>query len=229
MNALARLHREVRGSLRLWLALSAGFFAAFHVAQIALLIVRFQTFPNYLVVHNWLGNVARILRKTPSLIDRISIGLDEWWIELGSMNFDYGHGVSEWSFVLLPSKAATLAVVALLLAANVVLLRAVRDSCSLSARLSASAVAGGATLLAGLSTMTITWVVCCAAPTWVVGLAVAGVSVATAFAIAPIGGWLTLFGIGSLIAVALALAGLLTDLAPAAGAPISLKLAGVPQ
>jgi len=229
MNALARLHREVRGSLRLWLALSAGFFAAFHVAQIALLIVRFQTFPNYLVVHNWLGNVARILRKTPSLIDRISIGLDEWWIELGSMNFGYGHGVSEWSFVLLPSKAATLAVVALLLAANVVLLRAVRDSCSLSARLSASAVAGGATLLAGLSTMTITWVVCCAAPTWVVGLAVAGVSVATAFAIAPIGGWLTLFGIGSLIAVALALAGLLTDLAPAAGAPISLKLAGVPQ
>jgi hypothetical protein len=118
-------------------------------------------------------------------------------------------------------------VTASLLATNVVLLLAVRNSCPLSARLSASAVAGGATLLSGLSTMTITWVVCCAAPTWVVGLAVAGVSVATAFAVAPIGNWLTLFGLASLAAVALSLVSVMSDRTNRAGNPI--RLAGVPS
>jgi hypothetical protein len=229
MNSLVLIQREIRTSLRLWLALVVGIFAAFHLAQIALLVVRFQTFPNYLVVHDWLGNAARIIRKTPSVTDKISIILDEWWIEIGSMNFAYGHGVSEWSFVLLPSKAATLFVIALLLATNIVLLRAARNSCPLSVRLGASTVAGGATVLAGLSMMTITWVVCCAAPTWVVGLAVAGVSVATAFAIAPIGGWLTLFGIVSLVALAFALVGSLTEQIRGTGASTPINFARMPS
>jgi hypothetical protein len=229
MSALVLMQREIRTSLRLWLALVVGVFAAFHLAQIALLVVRFQTFPNYLTVHDWLGNAARIIRRTPSVIDKVSIILDEWWIEIGSMNFDYGHGVSEWSFVLVPSKAAVLLVVALLLATNVVLLRAVRDSCPLAVRVGSSAVAGGATVLAGLSTMSITWVVCCAAPTWVVGLAVAGVSVATAFAVAPIGGWLTLFGIASLIALAFALVSSLTERDRDAAASMPVNFVGMPS
>lgn len=227
MNGIAIVQREVRSRVRLWLALTIGFFAALELGQIALLVIRFQTFPNYLTVHDWLGNVGRIFRKTPSIADRISISLDEWWIEIGSMNFDYGHGVSEWSFVLMPSKVAIMLAIALLLATNVVLLRAVRNSCPLSARLSALTVAGGATLLSGMSTMTITWVVCCAAPTWVVGLAVAGVSVATAFAIAPIGNWLMLFGLASLAAVALALASLLSERSRDASAAMPINLAGM--
>jgi hypothetical protein len=58
--------------------------------------------------------------------------------------------------------------------------------------------------------MTITWVVCCAAPTWVVGLSLLGMSVATAFELAPIGGWLSLFGILLLGTIAVALAWLLS-------------------
>jgi hypothetical protein len=205
MSALADVLREIRASLLLWLALLVAFFAAFPLLQLALLIVRFQEFPNYLIVHDWPGNIARIVRMTPSIADMVSIMRDEWLIEIGSMNFAYGRGIAEWSFVLVPAKAGVTLVTALFLATNVVLLRAVRKTCPLSARLGASAAAAGGALLAGAATMTITWVVCCAAPTWVVGLAVLGVSVATAFALQPIGGWLSLFGIVLLGAIAAAL------------------------
>jgi len=205
MSALVDVSREIRASLLLWLALLVAFFAAFPLLQLALLIVRFQEFPNYLTVHDWPGNIARIVRMTPSIADMVSIMRDEWLIEIGSMNFAYGHGIAEWSFVLVPAKAGVTLVIALLLATNVVLLRAVRKTCPLSARLGASAAAAGGALLAGAATMTITWVVCCAAPTWVVGLTVLGVSVATAFALQPIGGWLSLFGIVLLGAIAAAL------------------------
>jgi len=205
MSALAVLQREIRASGRLWLVLVVAFFVAFPLLQLALLVLRFQEFPNYLIVHNWLGNIARIVRMTPSIADMVSIMLDEWLIEIGSMNFAYGHGIAEWSFVLVPAKAAVALVIALLLATNVVLLRAVRNACPLSAQLGASLAAAGGALVASATTMTITWVVCCAAPTWVVGLTVLGVGVAAAFALQPIGGWLSLSGILLLAATATAL------------------------
>jgi hypothetical protein len=231
MSAVAVLIREIRAHLRPWLALTLGFFAAFQLLQLALLIVRFEALPNYLTVHDWPGNIARIARLTPSFTDTVSIMLDEWWIEIGSMSFAYGRGIAEWSFVLMPAKAAVLLMVAALLATNVVLLRAVRATCPLSARLGASIGAAGGVLMAGVASMTITWVVCCAAPTWIVGLAVLGVSVATAFALQPIGGWLALVGVLLLAAVAIALLGRLTgrrrDAAAAMPAPV--ELARVPS
>ncbi len=231
MSALAVLRREVGGSARLWLASAVAFFAAFQLLQLALLMLRFQEFPNYLTVHDWPRNVARIARMTPSIADTVSIMLDEWLIEIGSMNFAYGHGIAEWSFVLVPAKAAVVLAIALLLATIVVLLRAVRKTCPLSARLGASAAAAGGALLAGAATMTITWVVCCAAPTWVVGLAVLGVSVATAFALQPIGGWLSLFGIVLLAAIVLALARRLSGRRgdAAAAMPMPTRLAQAPS
>jgi len=205
MNAVAVLIREIRANLRLWLALTVGLFAASQLLQLALLVWRFEALPNYLTVHDWPGNIARIVRMTPSLTDVISIALDEWLIEVGSMSFVYGRGTAEWSFVLMPAKAAVLLIIAALLATNVVLLRAVRKTCPLSARLGASVGAAGGALMAGVAAMTITWVVCCAAPTWIVGLAVLGVSVAVAFALQPIGGWLSLIGLLLLATVAMAL------------------------
>jgi hypothetical protein len=227
MSALTILRREVGASAWMWLALVVGFFAASQLVQLALLVLRFQEFPNYLTVYDWLGNVARIARMTPSISDMVSIMLDEWLIEIGSMNFEYGHGIAEWSFVLVPAKAVVVLVIALLLATNVVLLRAVRKTCPLSARLGASIAATGGALVAGAATMTITWVVCCAAPTWVVGLAVLGVSVATAFALQPIGGWLSLAGILLLAAIATALALRLSASRSEAAAamPIATRLA----
>jgi hypothetical protein len=160
----------------------------------------------------------------------IPIMLDEWLIETGSMNYAYGHGVAEWSFVVVPGKAAVMLAIAMLAATIAVLLRAVRKSCPVSLRLAASVGAAGGTLVAGLASMTITWVVCCAAPTWVVGLAVLGMSVTTAFALQPFGGWLALLGIALLSMIALALASLRLEGAPdIAATAIPTQFAGAPS
>src|SRR5262249_45034369 len=150
----------------------------------------FEAFPNYLTVHDWPGNIGRIARMTPSISDMIPIMLDECLIETGSINYAFGRGgVAEWSFVLIPAKAAVVLVISVLLAPNLVLLRAGR--CGLFERVAAAAAAGSGALLAGAAATTITWVVCCAAPTWVVGLSVMGVGVVTALALQPLGTCLT--------------------------------------
>ena len=230
MSALLVLRREISASFRLWLALTFGLFASLLAAQLVILMLRFQAFPNYLVVHDWLGNLARIVRKTPSVADMVSIMLDEWLIEIGSISYGYGRGIAEWSFVVIPAKAGVLLVVALLLATIAVLLLALRRTCALPLRLAASFGTLGGAAMAAMALMTITWVVYCAAPTWIVGMAVLGVSVATAFALQPIGGWLTALGIGMLCMIVLALIGLLSERGSKAdAAPIATQLAGMPS
>jgi hypothetical protein len=206
IGALTRLRREVLAALRLWLAVAAAIFVGFHVLQLALLMVRFEAFPNYVTVHDWPGSVARIVRMTPSVADMIPIMLNEWLIEIGSMNYAFGRGIAEWSFVLMPAKAAIVLLIALLIATNLVLLRAATKSCPLWAQLGASAAVTAGALTAGATATTITWVVCCAAPTWVVGFAVMGMSVATALALQPIGGLLSLLGLLVLAGMAIVLA-----------------------
>ena len=105
MSALVVLQREVRASARLWLVVAVAFFAGFQLLQLALLIIRFHAFPNYLVVHDWPANIARIVRMTPSVRDMIPIMFDEWLVEVGSINYSFGRGIAEWSFVLIPGKA----------------------------------------------------------------------------------------------------------------------------
>ncbi len=229
MNAGAVLRREIRTSFWLWLALTFGLFASLLLGQLGLLVLRFQALPNYLVVHDWLGGIAGIVRRTPAASDALSIMFDEWWVEVGSMSYVYGRGIASWSFVLIPSRAAVMLVIALLGATIAVLLRALRRTCPLSTRLAATAGAVGGTAMAAMASMTITWVVCCAAPTWIVGLAVLGVSVATAFALQPLGFWLTGFGLGLLCTIILVLLGLLAGRDVKAAVPVSPQLAGMPS
>jgi hypothetical protein len=205
-TAAAVIGQEIRANLRSWLAVSLAFFVGFQLFQLALLVLRFGTVPNYVIVHDWPANIARIARMTPSVADMIPIMLDEWLIEIGSMNYAFGHGIAEWSFVLIPGKAAVVLLVAFLLATNLVLLRAAGKSCSLFGQLGASAMTACGTAAAGASAMTISWVVCCATPTWVVGLSIMGVAVTTALRLAPFGGWLCAFGLLALSATAIALA-----------------------
>jgi len=205
MSALVILQREVRGSARLWLLVAIGFFGGFQLLQLALLIGRFQVFPNYLIVHDWFANIARIVRMTPSVGDMIPIMLDEWLVEVGSINYSFGRGVAEWSFVLIPGKAVIVLGIAALVATNFVLLRAAWRTCGIFARLGSSAATGAGAIVAGAAATTITWVVCCAAPTWVVGLAVMGVGVTTALALQPFGGSLLLLGLSTLVASAILL------------------------
>jgi hypothetical protein len=205
MSALVILQREVRGSARLWLLVAIGFFVGFQLLQLALLIGRFQVFPNYLIVHDWFANIARIVRMTPSVGDMIPIMLDEWLVEVGSINYSFGRGVAEWSFVLIPGKAVIVLGIAALVATNLVLLRAAWRTCGIFARLGSSAATGAGAIVAGAAATTITWVVCCAAPTWVVGFAVLGVGVTTTLALQPFGGWLLLLGLSTLVMSAILL------------------------
>jgi hypothetical protein len=205
MSALVVLKREVRASARLWLVVAVAFFTAFQLLQLALLIVRFQAFPNYLTLHDWPANIARIARMTPSVADMIPIMFDEWLVEVGSINYSFGRGIAEWSFVLIPGKAVIVLGIAALVATNLVLLRAAWKTCGIFARLGSSVAAGAGALVAGAAATTITWVVCCAAPTWVVGLAVMGVGVTTALALQPFGGLLLLLGLSMLVTSAILL------------------------
>jgi hypothetical protein len=229
MSAWAVLRREIRANVWLWLALTFGVFASLLLSQLALLIVRFQAFPNYLTVHDWLGNLAGIARKTPSVTDMVPIMLEEWWIEVGSISYVYGRGIAEWSFVVIPARAGVMLFIALLVSTIAVLLVAMRRTCPLSMQLAASVGTVGGTIMAAMASMTITWVVCCAAPTWVVGLAVLGVSVFTAFALQPLGGWLTGLGLGLLCTIILTLASLLAERDSTTATPISTQLAGMPS
>jgi len=135
----------------------------------------------------------------------IPIMLDEWLVEVGSINYSFGRGVAEWSFVLIPGKAVIVLGIAALVATNFVLLRAAWRTCGIFARLGSSAATGAGAIVAGAAATTITWVVCCAAPTWVVGLAVMGVGVTTALALQPFGGSLLLLGLSTLVASAILL------------------------
>src|ERR1700730_4929684 len=90
--------------MRLWLLLVAGFVLIFHAVQLALLVVRFGHLPNYVTVFDWPHNIATIIRSTQSAQDMVSIILDEWILEFGYMNHDFGHGISERSLVILPAK-----------------------------------------------------------------------------------------------------------------------------
>ena len=205
MSALVVLQREVRASGRLWLVVAVALFAGFQLLQLALLIIRFHAFPNYLVVHDWPANIARIVRMTPSVRDMIPIMFDEWLVEVGSINYSFGHGIAEWSFVLIPGKAVIVLAIAALVATNLVLLRAAWKTCGIFVRLGSAVATGAGALVGGAAVTTITWVVCCAAPTWVVGLAVMGVGVTTALALQPFGGSLLLLGLSALVTSAILL------------------------
>ena len=206
MSVVACLRRELVAKRRSWLATVLGLFVGFQILQLAVLMLRFEAVPNYVTLHDWPGNVARIIRSTPSVADMIPIILDEWLIEIGSMNYSFGRGIAEWSFVLMPAKLVALLVIAILLATDVVLLRAARKTCGLLKQFGTAATASTGALIAGVAVTTVTWVVCCAAPTWVVSLAVLGVGVTTALALAPLGGWLLLLGLLALAGMAILLA-----------------------
>src|SRR5260370_17757135 len=104
ISAPVVLQLEVRASRRLWLVVAVAFFAGFQLLQLALLIIRFHAFPNYLVVHDWPANIARIVRMTPSVRDMIPIMFDEWLVEVGSINYSFGRVLAELDLLLIPGQ-----------------------------------------------------------------------------------------------------------------------------
>lgn len=183
----------------LWLFITLGFVVAYYAGLVLVVVVRFGELPNYATLHDYAHNVLVIVRSTPSVRDMVPIIFDEWLLEIGYMNRDYGHGISEWSIQIIPPKFLIVLVLGALVATNLVLLRRFPQSCAGVARNCGLAATGLGAALIGFTSITMMWVVCCAAPSWAVALAMLGVGVSTAFGLQPFGSSITLVGFAVLL------------------------------
>ena len=201
---VAVLRDEIRANWKRMLLTGILFALLFQVLMMAALIVRFQAFPNYVTGYDWIGNVVWIIQSTPSWRDSVGIIWEEWLIEIGYMNYDFGTGISEWSLNVIPSRVLVLTVLGALISLCLGLLR--RDSCAAGTSTTLRATTGLGTLLVAMTNATMSWVVCCATPSWVVGLAMLGLGVSTSLALETLGPVLSGTGFGLLFALILFLA-----------------------
>lgn len=204
MQALVTIGDAIRLDWRRILITGLLFALIFQVLMLVALMVRFQALPNYAVGYNWIGNVIHIIKSTPSWSDIPPIINQEWLIEIGKMNYDYGTGISEWSLNVVPMRMAVLLGLGAIVALCGSLLR--RDSCSATSGTKLRAPIGIGTVLVVMTNATMSWVVCCAAPSWVVGLAMLGLGVSTSLALETMGPALNLAGFGLLLAMVFFLA-----------------------
>ncbi len=180
--------RKRWASWLLWtLFITAGYFLMLMLA----LLFRFRHWPNYVNVYDWPAGLLTIWRSTPSWADRLMLFRQEWLLEVGYMNYDYGMGISEWSLVIIPWKLfGTLWVGALIAALLCVLWEFPSGSSYKRSNRFALTLGSAGAVSAGISLVSLYWVVCCSTPTWVVGLAILGLGVNTALWLEPLGGWL---------------------------------------
>jgi len=212
-RTLSHLVSETRSHWRKMLLHGIIVALLFQAIMLIALIVRFQAFPNYFHVHDWVGSITHIIASTPSWADIFSISVEEWFLEIGQMNFDYGMGLSIWSLNVVPSRLLVLTILGALLSLCYKLI--LNKQCSISAN-SADAnplfnTGTGATLLGGsvlvaMTNATMSWVVCCATPSWVVGLAMLGLSVPLSLALESLGPVLSFSGFSLLLTLVFFLA-----------------------
>jgi hypothetical protein len=198
VSAFTAIGRAVGARPHGWLAISLSTMAVYYLGLLASLIAKFGDLPNYVTAYDWLGNVARIFASTPDLTDAVHIAREEWLLEIGYLNTAYGKGISEWSLTLVPEKMLVILAMGMMLA-TIWALAAARASCGLAERGATAAATGLGAGLVGLTGATMSWVVCCAAPSWIVGLAMLGMSVATANRLAPIGVGVNIAGFAFLL------------------------------
>ncbi|MEL6241287.1 MAG: hypothetical protein AAFY74_16285 [Pseudomonadota bacterium] len=197
MKVLSTIGEAVRQDWRRMVFMGVMFAVLMQVLMMIALMVRFQGLPNYWVGYDWFGNVIHIIKSTPSWSDMMPIINQEWLIEIGKMNYDYGTGISEWSLNVVPVRMVVLFVLGALVALCLSLLRA--DQCDLTTGTTLRATTGIGTILIAMTNATMSWVVCCAAPSWVVGLAMLGLGVSTSLALESMGPALNMAGFGLLM------------------------------
>lgn len=201
----------VRRWRRLIIGFALGFPIFFYFTILAILVVKYGHLPNYVTPYDWIANVRRIVVSTSSLRDMLAIIGNEWLLEIGHINFEYGHGIAEWSLSIIPHKLVLLSLTGALIGLNVGLvadrktLGSTAQQCAQACRFGLLTSAGA--LCASLTNATVFSVACCAAPSWVGSLAVIGVETSAAFALEPYGLAAFLFGIAALVVSALMIAG----------------------
>ncbi|MDG1164315.1 MAG: hypothetical protein P8N61_02970 [Porticoccaceae bacterium] len=200
MSRFDLIRQTLWQNLGLLLSLAILFSVLYYLTLMMALVIRFESLPNYLNTHEWSFNIKRIWHSTPSWFDSLMIMKDEWLLEVGFMNYDYGTGISEWSLFIAPVKVFGVLILGILVSANYLLLRDSNRRCSRRASRSAGIAAGVGTTLVSLASITMSWVVCCSTPTWVVGLAMMGLGVSTSLWLEPIGIWVNIAGYVFLLA-----------------------------
>lgn len=181
-----------------------AFALIFQLVMLIALMVRFQDLPNYAVFYDWPGNIWTIVQSTPSWSDAYRISWEEWLFEVGYMNYDYGNGISEWSLNVVPSRLLVMFGLGVLTGLCSQLMRS--DTCPAMTLRSSAAATGLGAFLVAMTNATMSWVVCCATPTWVVGLAMLGLGVSTSLALETMGPLISGAGFGLLCAMILLLA-----------------------
>jgi len=221
------LGRAVAARWRRWLAISVAFFVLYYLGLLLLTVLRFRQLPNYVETYDVVGSYRMILRGTPAWSDAWRILLDEPLFETGFKDPHY-YGVATWSYLLIPPKMALVALAGALLATAVVLTTALKEASCPVARRPAYVVAGVGSSFIGLTSATLTWVVCCATPSWVVGLTMLGMSSSLALWLDPLGTVLAVVGFSLLSGLVLWRLRLLAAAsAPArAAAPAPATIAG---
>ena len=204
MALLTTLWQDIRESWRQMVLFGLIFALLFQVFMMVALIVRFQNLPNYITFYDWIGSAIHIVKSTPSWRDIVPIIWEEWLIEIGFMNYDYGIGISEWSLNVVPSRLLVLFILGACISLCLTLLR--RDTCSVGASSTMRATTGLGALMVVVTNATMSWVVCCATPSWVVGLAMLGLGVSTSLALETMGPVLTYGGFGLLALTIMVLA-----------------------
>jgi hypothetical protein len=169
-----------------WLAISIGFVVLYYVGLLLLTMLRFGEVPNYVTFHDVLGTYRLILTGTPAWSDALSILIDEPWFETGYKNPLY-YGIATWSYMLVPPKVLLVFLTGMLVGTVAVLAASSKAAACSTSPARAYATAGMGTALVGLTSATLTWVVCCATPSWVVPLAMMGMSVSLALWLEPAG------------------------------------------
>jgi hypothetical protein len=195
----------VQGLGRSWslmVMFALAFPIVFYLLLLAILVIEYGHLPNYLTFYDWFASVRHIIASTKSVADMVPIILDEWLIETGYINYDYGHGVAEWSLSIIPHKFAILSLAGALIGLNVALLFGQRNVGTWSQQFVQAGRFGILTsigaLCAGVTNATVFSVVHCATPSWVGSLAVLGFDSYDVFALEPFGPLISFLGLAAL-------------------------------
>lgn len=181
----------VRRWRRLIIGFALGFPVVFYLLLLAIPVLRYGHLPNYVTTYDWIANVERIIRSTGSVRDMIPIILNEWLVEIGYMDMDWGHGIAEWSLSLQPHKILLVSLTGALIGLNIGL---ALDRLEASATAQDCVRAGGSgvltsvgALFTGVTNATLFSIACCSTPSWVGSLSILGVETSSAFALEPYG------------------------------------------
>jgi hypothetical protein len=202
MTAYIRLTISlIRRNWLLFLLISIGFPLFYYLVLLLLTMWRFGEIPNYVEVYNIFHVYKQIFDGTPSLTDALMILKDEAWIETGYKNPEY-YGVATWSYMLIPPKMLLVFLMGMLLGLFAVLTVSSRKmACQLKSEKKLVAAAGLGSTFVCLTSATLTWVVCCATPSWVVALSMLGMSSSLALWLEPMGKVMTMLGIGIMLVI----------------------------